>query len=153
MRHVVASKNILGLHIGSSDYNSITGNGGSSKNVHFQYVVASSDLKHTICKVTGPGSFYLQVSGFIETIDDGRLVGDRVELSIYYLPSGMQFIGFQQQSPCIEFIDLTNGIEISVPPRSFSTVYSLRIETRPIVGSSYLEYNTVLAGRAVTPLP
>ncbi len=55
-------------------------------------MAASSDIKHTIFKVTGPGSFYLQVSGFVETVDDGRLVGDRVELGIYYLPSGMQFI-------------------------------------------------------------
>jgi len=93
------------------------------------------------------------VSGFIETVFEGRLVGDPVELKIYYLPSGPQFIGFQQESPCIELKDLSNGVEISVPSASVSVVYSLRIEARAVVGSAYLDYNPVLAGRAVTFLP
>ena len=151
MRNVVTSKNILGLNIGSSGYNNITGAGSNLKNVHLQYVV-SPGVEHSICKVTGPGSFYLHLSGFIETVDGGRLVGDPVEQSIYYLPSGMQLIGFQQQSPCIVLKDLSNGIEIMVPSDDVSVVYSLRIEARAVVGSAYLDFNTVLPGRAVTPL-
>jgi hypothetical protein len=93
------------------------------------------------------------LSGFVETIFEGRLVGDPIEQNIYYIPSGPQFIGFQQESPCIELKDLSDGVEITVPSSDVSVVYSIRIEARAVVGSAYLDYNTVLAGRAVTPFP
>ena len=137
-------KNILGT--------SGTTSGSESSgwpNVHLRY---ATNVDHTIATVTG-GSFYVDIHGFCQTTVLGVTVADPVSMRVYVLPSGMPYIGFQQQSSLLLCENVRGGLRIFLPVADSAITYSLEIIARSIVGNVNIDYEKFLPGRLITALP
>ena len=137
-------KNILGT-------SGTTGGSESSgwPNVHLRY---TTSIDHTIATVTG-GTFYVEIRGFCQTTVLGVTVADPVSMRLYVLPSGMQYIGFQQQSSLLLCENVIGGLRIYLPAPASAVTYSLEVIARSIVGNVNIDYEKFLPGRLITALP
>ena len=135
-------KNILGT-------SGTTGGSESSPNVHLRY---TTNVDHTIATVTG-GTFYVDIRGFCQTTVLGVTVADPVYMRLYVLPSGIQYIGFQQQSSLLLCENVIGGVRIFLPAPDSAITYSLEVIARSIVGNVNIDYEKFLPGRLITALP
>ena len=135
-------KNILGT-------SGTTGGSESSPNVHLLY---TTSIDHTIATVTG-GTFYVDIRGFCQTTVLGVTVADPVSMRLYVLPSGMQYIGFQQQSSPLLCENVIGGLRIYLSAPASAVIYSVEVIARSIVGNVVIDYEKFLPGRLITALP
>ena len=137
-------KNILGTS-GSTSGSESSG----WPNVHLLY---TTRIDHTIATVTG-GSFYVDIRGFCQSTVLGVTVADPVYMRLYVLPSGLEYIGFQQQSSLLLCENVIGGLRIFLPVADSAVTYSLEVIARSIVGNVNIDYEKFLPGRLITALP
>ena len=135
-------KNILGT-------SGTTSGSESSPNVHLRY---TTSIDHTVATVTG-GSFYVDIRGFCQTTVSGVTVADPVSMRLYILPSGMQYIGFQQQPSLLLCENVIGRLRIFLPVADSAITYSLEVIARSIVGNVNIDYEKFLPGRVIIALP
>ena len=150
------AKNILGTSGGGSSLLGTAASSNQLTNVHLQYTSPNVGLDHTILTArtrhTG-GSFGLDIEGYLVYMEAGLVSTSRIQLSLVYITSGYQLLGFQMEDDSkLRLRNVVRGVECYIPAEAGNVSYSLAFTARPVIGVlDPLDYAN-LPGRVVTKL-